>query len=86
MDIIRLCAWGYAALLGIGFALCSCAALLGQGHVHRTLRLAGQKPGGGTNDFAKPKETLKRAFDWLHGFWAARLPQEKALLGPAAKF
>lgn len=54
--------------------------------LHRTLRLAGQKPGGGTSDFANPKPTLKKAFDWLHTFWAARLPQEKALLGPKANF
>lgn len=53
--------------------------------LHRTLSLAGQRPGGGTNDFGKPTVSLKNAFDWLHAFWAARLPQEQALLGPAAK-
>jgi hypothetical protein len=49
--------------------------------LHRTLKLADQRMEDDMNVFANPKATIHRAFEWLHGFWSARLPEERALLG-----
>lgn len=53
--------------------------------LHRTLKFAGQKMEDDINVFANRKATLQRAWEWLHAFWSARAPQERVLLGPAAR-
>lgn len=53
--------------------------------LYRTLKLANQRMEDDINVFAAPRATIHKAYEFLHGFWSARLPQERALLGPAAK-
>lgn len=44
--------------------------------LYTALEISGQPIG-----FQHPKETLKKAYDWLQEFWLQRLPQEEAILG-----
>ncbi len=53
--------------------------------LYRTLKLANQRMEDDINVFAAPRSTIHQAYAWLHAFWSARLPQERAVLGQAAK-